>query len=225
MKYAGLFMLLGIFTAAFAFVRGGWWLLLLWPALNFFMNGAGYLSLGPRVFGKQLDGSIPLWNGLIWFPYRYLILGPTWHLARIVSKERSFDQVTHGLIVGRRLLASEKLPDVDNWIDLTSEFLEPIAIVEEFNYIPFPILDGHVPVLDELCTMMETLPPGKTYIHCAQGHGRTGLVAIAWLVQRGEADTYEEALALLQEARPALKLNHAQQSFAREFIRHITGKH
>ncbi|MFP2931679.1 tyrosine-protein phosphatase, partial [Pyxidicoccus sp. 3LG] len=37
--------------------------------------------------------------------------------------------------------------------------------------------------------------PGPLYVHCAQGHGRTGMIAAALLVARGDAADAATALA------------------------------
>ena len=43
-------------------------------------------------------------------------------------------------------------------------------------------------------------------MHCANGRGRTGLVAAAWLLAHGRADSAADALARVQAARPAVRL-------------------
>ncbi len=49
-------------------------------------------------------------------------------------------------------------------------------------------------------------------IHCAQGHGRTGLVAAAVLVVFRRAQTVSEAIAMVQTVRPGIELNTMQRS-------------
>ena len=39
------------------------------------------------------------------------------------------------------------------------------------------------------------------YVHCAGGHGRTGTVAACWLMCRGLAGGYENALSIIEAMR------------------------
>ena len=58
--------------------------------------------------------------------------------------------------------------------------------------------------------------PVPVYIHCAQGHGRTGTVAAAVLVAKGIHSTPEAAIDALQRVRPKLALNRTQLQFVRQ---------
>src|SRR5438093_13740063 len=52
---------------------------------------------------------------------------------------------------------------------------------------------------------------GRLLIHCANGHGRAGLVAAAWLIGQGLAGSPKEALDLLQSVRPRVRLRRCQR--------------
>ena len=135
-----------------------------------------------------------------------------------MSRENPFDKVEAGLILGRRLLASE-LPDgVVNCVDLTAEFEESKKIRESTNYISLPILDADIPTSEELAAALSRLKEGATYVHCAQGHGRSGLFTLAMLFTRRSVSSFEEGISILSQARPGVGLNKAQESFTREFI-------
>ncbi|WP_375745318.1 tyrosine-protein phosphatase [Corallococcus interemptor] len=188
----------------------GW--LLLWPALSFAVVAIAYAGGGARAFGKQPDGRMRPWAVFALLPYLLLTWG-TWHLARRFSRERAFDEVVPGVLVGRRLLPGELPPGVTAVLDLTSEFIEPEDIRAAGRYVSLPILDAltlpveHVaPVLRELAAL-----PGPVYVHCAQGHGRTGMIAAALLVARGDAPDARAALARVRQARTGVRLSALQE--------------
>ncbi len=55
------------------------------------------------------------------------------------------------------------------------------------------------------------LRPGKTFIHCAQGHGRTGLFALGVMLKSGVTRTVSEGLEKLTSVRPGIRLTAVQR--------------
>ncbi|RKG92292.1 phosphatase domain-containing protein [Corallococcus terminator] len=211
MKYAFVFTTAAALLVFLASTLQGLGWLLLWPAVSFAGVALAYAGLGPGVFGKQPDGRMRPGAVLALLPYLGLTWS-TWHLARILSRERPHDEVAPGVRVGRRLLPGELPGGTAAVLDLTSEFIEPAGIRGTCRYVSLPILDAStlpleqvVPVLRELATL-----PGPIYVHCAQGHGRTGMIAAALLVARGDAPDGRTALASVQRVRPAVRLSPAQ---------------
>ena len=81
---------------------------------------------------------------------------------------------------------------------------------KHIGYRSLPILDGACPDATMLRQFIRDLRSGATFVHCALGHGRTGLFALAYLAERGRIRTVAEGLALLQRARPGIALNRGQ---------------
>jgi protein-tyrosine phosphatase len=217
MKYSLSFAFLAILICHLAVSQGGWWYLLLWFAISFFALAAGYAGVGARIFSKQPDGTIPFWVKIIHFPF-LVYTGVIWHVTRILSRENPFDEVENDLILGRRLLAGD-FPDwIVNCVDLTAEFEESKKIRESTNYISLPVLDAGTPTPEELAAALSRLKEGATYVHCAQGHGRSGLFTLAMLFTRGSVRSFEEGISTLSQVRPGVGFNKAQQSFIRKFI-------
>jgi protein-tyrosine phosphatase len=121
------------------------------------------------------------------------------------------------LVVGRRLQPKEVAGDFENFVDLTSEFREPAALRRLVAYRSFPILDASAPSPEALREVLESLRPGRTFVHCAQGHGRTGLFAAALLIHSHRAKSPEEAVQMLQRVRPGIMLNAAQRACLERF--------
>jgi protein-tyrosine phosphatase len=217
MKYTATFLFLGGLVSYLAVTLGGWWQILHWFSVSCLLLSAGYAGLGPYVFGKGHDGHIPVWSKIVHLPFM-LYSSLVWHLVRILSRENPTDEVSEDLILGRRLRTSEVPSGISNYVDLTAETEDPKEIRERESYIAFPILDADVPAPLALRRAVAGLRPGKTFVHCAQGHGRTGLFALALLIERGQISSYEEGISKLTAVRPGLMLNAKQQTFMRKYI-------
>ena len=218
MKYAVAFgvMTLALVAGSALYPEVRW--LLLWSALSFGIVASGYAGIGPRVIGKSRDGRISLPLKILNLPY-LTYTWAVWHLCRLMSREASYNKIDEELVIGRRLLAKEVPEGFDHYIDLTAEFEEPAAIRARPGYRCLPILDASVPSFRELQGVVEDTAAGRAFIHCAQGHGRTGLFALALLLHRKRVETIEEGVGLLQSLRPAVRLNQAQIEFAHRYLR------
>jgi protein-tyrosine phosphatase len=86
------------------------------------------------------------------------------------------------------------------------------------NYICLPILDTGIPSIDEFDKALNKVTNEMTYIHCAQGHGRTTIFTIALLVRIGKVRNFEEAFDLLKKSRPGIHLNTRQRMFVQEYL-------
>lgn len=198
---------------------GLWGILLVWLGSGFFVLGLAHLRRFHGVFGKRPDGKIPLWSWFLFFPLLVYTL-VTWHLLRLLGREERMHQVSEQLVIGRRLLAREIPGDFVNYVDLTSELPETRVARETPGFLAFPILDASAPEPDALRAAVSRLRPGRTFIHCAQGHGRTGLFALAVLLSSGTVRSVEEGLSLLASARPAIRLSLEQKRCIRAFVGH-----
>ena len=97
------------------------------------------------------------------------------------------NEVAPGLFAGRRPLAGELPSQVLLVVDLAAEFIECRAVRTACRYISAPVLDTGI--MDEaafVALVQEVAQwPGPVYIHCAQGHGRTGTLAAAGAAGQG----------------------------------------
>ena len=221
MSYRSLLMTLGAALILLGSIRHGWLLVAIWLGVDFLIVGIAYGRQAPGVFGKRPDGTLPLWSQSLFLPLVVCNIA-IWRLYRFCSREPSHNVVTDRLVVGRRLLASEVEGQFDNYVDLTAEFSEPWMIRASNAYRCFPILDGAAPTPEALREAIANLRPGRTFIHCAQGHGRAGLFALAVLLSSRMADTVEDGLQMLQAVRPGIYLNKEQnrciQMFAEQVV-------
>ena len=191
--------------------------IMIWAAISFGCVALGYGGLGIRIFGRTADGRISWPSKILLLPY-LLYSWIIWHLCRVVIREDAYNRIDDNLVIGRRLLAKEIPDGFDHYVDLTAEFEDPPSIRSRKSYRSFPILDASVPFEEDLEQAADAVKTGKAYVHCAQGHGRTGLFALALLIHRGRIETIDEGIALLKSLRPALNLNREQVCFIERYL-------
>ena len=215
MNYGIIILIISTALFSAAVTTGGWNWLFLWPAFSFSLVGIAYLFRSPQFFGKTKSGTLSPINFLLLLPF-LLFAWTVWRLIRIFRREPPVHQLTETIFVGRRLLDAEFPDDINHVVDLTCEFVEP-ASLRNSDYHCFPILDHSIPGREEFERWIEEVSnfDGPVFIHCAEGHGRTGLFAAALLKAKGHSETAEEALAFIQEIRPLVRLNRGQFNFLR----------
>ena len=198
-------------------VHGGSWLVIGWFATSVLALVYAYLRDDVGVFGKRVDGTRKLVSTVLLLPYLW-VTAAVWHAARLLVREPAVSPVPGArLWLARRLLAHELPAEVRVVIDLTCEFIEPASIRGE-TYVCMPILDARAPKLVDLQAAIEKVADADAVlIHCAQGHGRTGLFAAALLLRRGLAHTPAQALAKVMAARPNVRLSSAQARALHEY--------
>lgn len=212
MKYGILFAIAAALFATAAVTRGGWWWLAVWPAASFAWVAIGYLALGPAVFTKRPDGSLSRWRTLLLAPY-LAYRWSVWRAVRLVKREPATHAMLPDVWIGRRLLSAELPGHIERIVDLTCEFPPTRAGRTNCRYRNLPLLDASAPQADELLQLLDHIEAerGPLLIHCAEGHGRTGLVAAALLLKRGIAENPKDAVARVQAVRPLVRLNSAQR--------------
>lgn len=225
MKYAVILALLALALIGWGVSLGLFpGIFLVWLGGDFLLLAMGHARRAPRLFGKRPDGTLPWWRWLLFFPLHGLNM-LVWYLYRLPRNEPAWHQITDRLVIGRRLQAREfftqppgwGVDEFANYVDLTAEFTEPKALRELPGYLAFPVLDASAPLPEALSARVSQLRPGKTFVHCAQGHGRAALFSAAVLIASGEAQTVEEAVARVARVCPAVHLNSGQRDCLTKF--------
>jgi len=220
MRLGSLFVLFGLLFAWWAIRLPGPGWILGWAGVSFLLVGWAYLTREPYVFGKRPDGTMAVRSVVLLLPY-LLCVWAVWRLRRLTRRGEPYQGLAPGIIIGRRLFPSEYPAAVLAVLDLTCEFPEFKAVRRARHYRSFPILDGHVPKSSDLVALVGRLHDveGTWYVHCAEGYGRTGLVAAAILLARGLATEPDEAIRMVQARRPGVRLTRRQ----REMLAEVAG--
>ncbi|MFI5378317.1 MAG: phosphatase PAP2/dual specificity phosphatase family protein [Tepidisphaerales bacterium] len=204
----------GLYYAAGAMVLAGlgfvalpWSALLLWPAASLGLVAGAYFGLGPGIFRKSA-GRLPLSTWCVHWP---VLLGQRLSLVYYARGCRPWDALTPRVWIGRQLSDSEArqavAAGVTAALDLTGEFSEarPLLAVA---YHPLPVMDLTAPTPEQLQEAVEFIRResrrGVVYVHCKVGYSRTAAVAGAYLLAERMAATAEEAVGVLQAARPGI---------------------
>lgn len=206
-------------------LRGGWWWGMLWGVISCGIVSAGYALGEPGVLGKRRDGTRAWWSWVLLGPYLVMTEG-VWRVQVLVSREEAFSPVNHELILSRRLRSWEIPESVGAICDLTAEMRDPKTLRMRKDYHCFPVLDAGALQPEVLKRMVEELRVDegmRVLIHCANGHGRSGMVGCAWLIASGYAESVEEALKMIQRARPGVRLRSGQRRAVEEFAEFLRG--
>lgn len=213
MKYAIVFTLLAATLLLNAWWSETWWCTvpLAWSGVAFALVALAYLVNAVWLFGKRSDGRVRWLSTIILLPYR-LLAELIWWLNTRLSSEAPWHQIDARLVVGRRLAARDGMPPgIVSVLDLTCEFAEAQRLRSQ-DYRCLPMLDAsHADPRTIARTVREVATKAETvYVHCAQGHGRTGLIAALILVAREPGLSPGDALARLQAIRPGIGLSRSQ---------------
>jgi len=218
MKYAIVFWCVTAGCLYKAIMLSGWGLILLWPGISFGLAGMAYAGMGPRIFGKRSDGSLEPFSTAALLPY-LLYTWSLWHIWRLCTREAPYHELYDGVKIGRRLLPHEFPEDVAEVFDLTSEFPEPVPIRGRVSYRCYPTLDARPLEPAALLQAAQHVlnATNGAYIHCANGHGRTGILAGTVLLLGGRSETVEDAVEYIRTCRPGVALNTHQSASLFEF--------
>ena len=173
-------------------------LVLLWPALAFISIGLAHLlcpAAGARWLCKDpRTGQINVATAVIFLPF-LMLSWLIWLVKHLIKCESPYDRVYEDFYVGRYCMRypAQFPDDAANVVDLTAEFPARCDVIRGRNYLCLPSLDREMPPAHDLADFARQVEAleGPTYVHCANGHGRSALVVAMVMIMRGAAPTIE----------------------------------
>lgn len=198
----------GVLLLTLGLALGGWWLLLLWPALCMFVLTGGYLRAGPSIFRKSEGTGADVGKRCT---DSRIILAPYELGARLVRhflfKAPPAVEIAPGLWLGG-YPASLPTPGC-GVLDLTAEY--PRAKVTHGRpYASVPMMDLLPPEQDAveraLAAYAGLKAQGPVLVHCALGMTRSVATVTHILVNDGSFSDLPEAVAYVREKRPCAVL-------------------
>lgn len=197
-----------LLLAISAFVLGGAWLWLLWPAVSLGLIKANYFVLGAAGFQKRTDGQLTPAARWLYAPY----LAAAWFNSRLwTHKHPQPDLIVDNVWLGRIPARSEQAP-FKAIVDLCAELpIDP----QGRAYQCIPVLDLIAPTPDECLQAAHAIErlraSGPLLVCCALGYSRSATAVAAWLLHTGRAATVEQALTIIRTARADVVLHPAHR--------------
>ncbi|HEX8594178.1 MAG TPA: phosphatase PAP2/dual specificity phosphatase family protein [Pseudomonas sp.] len=223
LKLTALYGIGAVLLGITAMSLGGGWLWLAWPAGSLLLVALNYLVFDAAGFQKRQDGSLSAATYWLFGPY---LLG-AWINSRLwTRKHPQADEVVDNVWIGR-IPGPQQIKPFAAVVDMCAE----ISIKAGSRaYRSVPTLDLVAPtvqtclhaaqIIEHLC------PQGPVLVCCALGYSRSACAMAAWLLYSGRADSVDNAIAIIQAARPGVVLRAAhvqalqgvlEARFAREY--------
>jgi hypothetical protein len=194
MKYFIFFVVTGIAVIYNSILHDQYFLAILTIPCS--LLAIAYLFNKPSlVMGKKSDGKTSLFIPLLNSPW-LIITYICWIITKIMSKEDERNRIINNIFISRYPTNLQE-NEFDIIIDLTCEFPKPKT--KNNNYVSISNLDG---IELSNTKLPEINSNSKILIHCAQGHGRSSTYCSLLLIEIGLAKNIDEALKIIQSARP-----------------------
>ena len=158
-------------------------------------------------------------------PYS-VVAASTLAVSSLLVREDLMNAIAPGLFLGRLPFPWErgrlKAAGVSAVLSLCWEFTS-VVTVPGIATVSIPILDGCPPTRRQFRETVERVERWRdegrvVLIHCAQGHGRSAIVAAAVLIRLGLARDTDEALSRIRTSRPRANPSPAQIAALRVFL-------
>lgn len=216
------YYLISIVSFTIAMIINGYWLLLLYPSLCFYLVGQAYADNNPH-FLKDDNGEISFIKRVLYLPY-LLIIYFMWRCFR--ENTNYFNKtIIKNIYVGSRLGINQLFVDYKKLIivDLSAELIELRKLKEYSQYYCYPILDiceidkeYIIFIRNKIIKLYKEMDEDKIiYIHCTMGYSRSFLL-IAMILMVIKKITYKDSIQKIYSNYKNIKLHNYYQKMLRQ---------
>ena len=197
------------------------WAILGWVAISLVLVSAAYVGIGPRVFRKRRDGTMPLSS---FFALGPRIFGQFLSLLYYRRQISAYTRITPSALIGsrpnKREVAELLKSGVTAVLDLGAELPE-VGALRALNYLCLPILDLTAPTREQLDLAARFISAeterGQVYVHCKIGYSRSAAAIAAYLLLSRSAETVTDAVALIKHVRSGIVMSPATLEALEQF--------
>jgi protein-tyrosine phosphatase len=213
LKLGGYYGLGGALCLALAWLLGGGWLWLCWPAVSLWLVAFNYWLLGAEGFQKRPDGSLSPAARWLFAPY----LVSAWINSRLWTRSQPDPrEVVDNVWLGR-IPSRNQLQPFAAVVDMSAELpLDPGTR----GYQTVQVLDLTVPGAEQCLLAAEAIERlrqrGPLLVCCALGYSRSATAMAAWLLHSGRAESVDKAVAMIRAAAPRIVLRQGHLMILRD---------
>lgn len=224
-KLGRFYLIAAFICTVIAFSFQAVWLWLLYPAMSLFLVAVAYFCIRPHFFQKQNNGQITVAAWILFAPYFCM----AWFNSRAWTYQHPEDslilQHQHVQIYLGRIPTASHAQQFQGFFDCCAEL--PVHINSQ-HYIRYNTLDL-IPLQSQqlaiavaqlnhlIRQLQEQSNQQNILIYCALGYSRSCSILVAWLLEQQLVATLEEAIALIQNARPWIVLSEKHIVEMRKF--------
>lgn len=217
LKLGSYYLCAALLFLILAYLFQPWGLWLLYPAISLFGVALSYYLVRPHFFQKQADGSLSIAATMLFVPY--LIFA--WLNSRIWTKKHPEDskilKIENTTIFLGRIPTRSTIQKYQAVFDCVAE----LPVNSKNSYFQYSSLDLIPLQADQLQRAVEVFnqlmaaassqsTQQHVLIYCALGYSRSSAILCAWLMQQQHATQVNEAIQIVQSARPWVRLNDVQ---------------
>ena len=203
--------------------------ILIWAAIGLSIISAAYAAHYGKLFRKRVDGRIPIWAKVLFFPF---FVGTQIYnsIARGKDEGEAIQRIIPGLYLGRRLtpldvnlLREKKIAAV---LDVTAEFdaLQFTSLGLELDYLNLPVLDHDMPSEKQVSQAINWIHSHRkrdqsVVVHCALGKGRSVITVLSYIAMLNRDKTVEQILKEVKQDSPRSRPNARQIKWLKKLLK------
>lgn len=194
-----------------------WALWLFYPALSFALLSLAYALVRVHWLQKTPQGNLTPAAWILFLPYLFC----AWINSRIWTQKHPENSLVlhlsqHGIMLELGRIPNQPQPNTQAWMDCCAEL--PVAahtVYAQYVSLDLTVLEAQqlqqeVKVFEQLYQESQHHHIRHIVVFCALGYSHSSAILAAWILQKGWAEQTDQAIAMIQQARPWIVLKQQQ---------------